>query len=170
MFFFAEKRKLLVWNTGRVGRIDEWPLEQNPAYGIISPENKGGKMGRDMVNLIFISVILFLSLWETAGIYLARTRGLTRNVSRLLTHSLILTFSVVALIQILFWEDALNSLFRQTVAAPVAAVLFFMFVLSFAESFSAAKARLTGLTKNISRTLTHGIICVLVGALFFRII
>jgi len=127
-------------------------------------------MGRDMTNLIFISAILLLSLWETAGIYWARRKGLTSNVSRLLTHSLILTFSVVALIQLLFWEDALNSLFRQNVAAPVAAVLFFIFILSFAESFSAAKARLAGLTRNISRTLTHGVICVLVGALFFRII
>jgi len=127
-------------------------------------------MGKDVTNLIFISVILLLSLWETAGIYFARAKGLTQNVSRLLTHSLILTFSVVALIQLLFWEDALSSLFRRTVAAPVAAVLLFMVILSFAESFSAAKARLKGMTKNISRTLTHGVICVLAAVLLFRII
>ncbi|MEA2081423.1 MAG: hypothetical protein U9O97_01595 [Elusimicrobiota bacterium] len=127
-------------------------------------------MGKDMTNLILISVILLLSFWETAGIYFARARGLTKNVSRLLTHSLILTFSVVALIQLIFWEDALSSLFRKNVAAPVAAVLFFMFVLSFAESLSAAKARIKGFTKNISRTLTHGIICLCTAALLFRII
>ncbi|MBA3066312.1 hypothetical protein FP828_07465 [bacterium] len=127
-------------------------------------------MGKDMTNLICTSAILLLSLWETAGIYFARGKGGTSNVSRLLTHSLILTFSVVALIQIIFWEDALSSLFRRNVAVPVAAVLIFMFVLSFAESFSAAQARFKGMTKNISRTLTHGIICGLSAVLFFRII
>ena len=127
-------------------------------------------MGKDMTNLICTSAILLLSLWETAGIYFARAKGRTSNVSRLLTHSLILTFSVVALIQIIFWEDALSSLFRRNVAVPVAAVLIFMFVLSFAESFSAAQARFKGMTKNISRTLTHGIICGLSAVLFFRII
>ena len=88
----------------------------------------------EKINLILLGVIFLLSIWELAGIQKARAKGLTKNVSRLLTHSLILVFSVIAIIQIFFWEDALLAISGRALTVPFSAVTFCIVLLSALEA------------------------------------
>ncbi|PIU19091.1 MAG: hypothetical protein COT16_00150 [Elusimicrobia bacterium CG08_land_8_20_14_0_20_44_26] len=124
----------------------------------------------EIINLLLIGVIFLLALWELAGIQRARAKGLTKNVSRLLTHSLILVFSIIALIQIFVWEDTLISVSRGALTVPFSAVTICIMFLSATEAYGSLKARINKLTKNASRIITHALIFCLAIVLFFRVI
>jgi len=125
---------------------------------------------KNVFNLTLLAVIFVLSLWELLGIYNARQKKLTTNVSRLLTHTLLLVFSVIALIQIFFWEEKLSHLSSLALKGPFVIVCLFLIVLSANEFLGSLRAKLKGFTKNISRIITHLIICVFSLILFLRIV
>jgi len=125
---------------------------------------------KNVFNLTLLAIIFALSLWELLGIYNARQKKLTTNVSRLLSHALLLVLCVIALIQIFFWEDKLLAISSLAIKGPFVVVCFFLIVLSANEFLGALQAKLKGLTKNISRIITHLIICVFSLTLLLRII
>ncbi|MCD6412783.1 MAG: hypothetical protein J7L54_01370 [Elusimicrobia bacterium] len=109
----------------------------------------------NLSNIILLAVIFLLSLWELIGIYNARQKGLTKNVSRLLTHSLLLVGSAIALIQIFFWENKLVEISPLAITIPFYTVMILIIFLAASELAGSLTARIKGLTKNISRIVTH---------------
>ncbi len=124
----------------------------------------------NLLNLILLSVIFLLSLWELIGIYAARQKGLTKNVSRLLSHSLLLVASAIALIQIFFWQKKLVEISPLAIAIPFYSVMILVIFLAANELLGCLAARLKGITKNVSRIVTHFFITLAAAILFIKVI
>ena len=53
--------------------------------------------------VVLILVTLILVVYEFLGIYVARRKGLTKNASRLITHTLMILLLIILLAQIIFF-------------------------------------------------------------------
>jgi len=53
--------------------------------------------------VVLVLVTLILVVYEFFGIYLARRKRLTKNASRLITHTLMILLLVILLAQIIFF-------------------------------------------------------------------
>jgi len=53
--------------------------------------------------VVLILVTLILVVYEFLGIYVARKKGLTKNVSRLITHTLMIVLLIILLAQIFYF-------------------------------------------------------------------
>lgn len=122
------------------------------------------------IQMIFVCFTFFLAIYELLGILRARRMGLTKNVSRILSHSLIVVFIIGGLIQSIYWQDRILELQSTLMRGIPLLNLPLMFtaalaaVISGLEAVEVYKARRLGLTKNISRIITHSVMFFLMAA------
>jgi len=121
-----------------------------------------------LFDLILILLMFILASWELWGIWLARRKGLTKNISRLLTHSLMLLLALTLIVQFLYWRTSIQKFIPGVKNIPYIILLVFTLILTFIEATGILKARIKHLTKNISRLITHFLMCIIAFILIIR--
>ena len=69
-----------------------------------------------IANIILVVLTLGLVVYELYGIYIARKKGLTKNISRLITHALMTILLLILLAQVIYFAvrfSNLSSMFQQ---------------------------------------------------------
>ena len=54
--------------------------------------------------IVLVLITLILVIYESMGIYTARRRGLTKNISRLVTHILMILLLIILFAQIIYFS------------------------------------------------------------------
>lgn len=106
------------------------------------------------------AMILLLSILPFASQLAARRRGLTRNVSRLVVHAVLIGLSTIYLALTLLWASALEWSEVPGRSAPVGNWTYLLLaamiaVVTSLEVISHLRARRQGLTRNLSRLVIH---------------
>ncbi|OGS20490.1 MAG: hypothetical protein A3J83_03435 [Elusimicrobia bacterium RIFOXYA2_FULL_40_6] len=122
---------------------------------------------------IILSVIALIAAYEFAGLMIARHKKLTKNVSRLITHAVIFVFAALFAVYSLKWLQYFQTLNEQKLKDVVLFNWQFL-AISIAMGSSMVwefvgiyEARSSGKTKNITRLVSHGILVILFGLLFY---
>jgi hypothetical protein len=125
------------------------------------------------VESVIVFVIFIIAFYELLGVVLARIKGLTKNVSRIVSHSIICLISLVLLFNSLHWITYITQLQTQKIHNVtvtnwpfllVSVTMGLLMVYEFIGIYTARKAKLT---KNISRIITHFVLLLLFCVLFY---
>lgn len=106
------------------------------------------------------AVILLLAFSELLALVIARERGLTRNLSRLISHFLLSLLLFVYIAVTWIWRESLTLSGPPWSDAPTANWTYLLLaavigILVSREVLSHMRARRHGLTRNLSRLVTH---------------
>ena len=130
-------------------------------------------MTGNMVNSIFfiealaLACIFILSFYEFLGVYTARLKKLTKNVSRMVTHAAICLITLILGVHSFSWVSYIRQLDTQKwidatfINWPFLLTSVTMGFLLVYEFLGIHYARLHKLTKNVSRLITHFIMLLL---------
>ncbi len=105
-------------------------------------------------------VILLLALAELLSLVIARKRGLTHNISRLVSHFALSLLLLVYIALTWIWKESLALTGPSRSEAPTANWTYLLLaavigILVSREVLSHLRARRQGLTRNLSRLVTH---------------
>jgi hypothetical protein len=122
-----------------------------------------------IIEIILIIVTFLLALYELLGVWRANKIGLTNNISRIISHAVIVVFIIGGVIQSLYWQEQIlniqttllgNVPMNVPINIPLINLpLFFLAgltaIISGVETLEVYRAKRQGLTNNISRIATH---------------
>jgi hypothetical protein len=122
-----------------------------------------------IIEIILITVTFLLALYELLGVWRANKIGLTNNISRIISHAVIVVFIIGGVIQSLYWQEQIlniqttllgNVPMNVPINIPLINLpLFFLAgltaIISGVETLEVYRAKRQGLTNNISRIATH---------------
>lgn len=123
--------------------------------------------------VVVLCVILCIAFYEFIGILLARIKGLTKNISRIITHLTLSLITLYLLIYLYKWYLYFQKIdiykwekveFVNWQLLIVIIVIGFLIVYEFVGIYYARKFKLT---KNISRLVTHLIMLILFIVLLY---
>ncbi len=116
-----------------------------------------------VIELILIILTFILALYEFLGVWRAKRIGLTDNITRIISHTVIVVFIIGGVIQSLYWQDQILDIqFSLLGNVPIINLPLLLLagltaIISGVEALGVYRANRQGLTDNISRIVTHTI-------------
>ena len=111
------------------------------------------------------AIVLALTLYELRGVILARLTGHSKNLSRLLTHLVMLVLLVLWLSYTFYWSTVMAepgisfaSFGSTALNLPYLLLGIGLVLIATVEILALFRARREGYTKNVSRLVTHFVI------------
>ena len=124
-----------------------------------------------LIKIILITITFLLALYELLGVWRARRQGLTNNITRIVSHAVIVIFIIGGVIQSIYWQEQILDIQFSLLGnvplinLPLLLLAGLTAIISGVEALEVYRANREGLTSNVSRIATHTIMFILMAAI-----
>lgn len=122
-----------------------------------------------LIEIILITVTFLLALYELLGVWRARRQGLTDNITRIVSHAVIVVFIIGGVIQSIYWQEQILNIQLSLldnipmINLPLLFLAGLTAIISGVEALEVYRANREGLTDNVSRIATHTIMFIMMA-------
>lgn len=124
-----------------------------------------------LTEIILITATFLLALYELIGVWRARRMGLTSNVTRIVSHAVIVVFIIGGVIQSIYWQQQILDIQASLLGSipminlPLLLLAGLTAIISGVEALEVYRANREGLTDNVSRIFTHAAMFTMMAAI-----